>query len=560
MACRYTYDGKTYSAAEFMRLLSDMPPATAAQFMPGVQSVPNAPLIADTESWAMLAFRRMVRHAAEHGFDRIAWTPGEVQAARYDLSKQVEEIRWTAQRDNTFKIEFKPIGGRYQEADAAATDAQLADLVGKEIAEKIVAERARGVQGDEISGEGLKVGGEGMRGFYDDILPKAVNRWAKKMGGRVGTTTIRDRAAGDTWVSGREHPFAVHQPLDVDYEGPVTIRHRETGEEIKFDTREAGLAYMSDQLAAQEGGKVVPSLDLTDAMREVALEGMPLFSRPEAEFVVMSTRGKELGRAGTELEASRMASRLARAGKRVAGVERAQPRPAFSQPDPMTQTHPLAAAGYVQRTDPGVGRTFWELPSMRAAVDAAEAGGSTRDLLQAVADIPGIRPDLAALAGRLAPLAEQLGVKMVKPDPKVDAGGVYNIKHNHVWIRQARPTTVVHEFLHGVTSAVMSNEAVQKASPAVRGAVREFEAMRELLIGRAADTLAGADVNPELRRMLENKSGPLSNISCCETGQGALCPLLASRLTPCDSRLCIFSAICHQKKNRTQKGTTIEQE
>ncbi|MBP7656711.1 MAG: hypothetical protein KA742_09230, partial [Pseudoxanthomonas sp.] len=171
-----------------------------------------------------------------------------------------------------------------------------------------------------------------------------------------------------------------------------------------------------------------------------------------------------------------------------------------------------AAVGYMQRTDPAVGRTFWELPAVRAAVDAAEAGGSARDLLQAVADLPGIRPDLAALAGRLAPLAEQLGVKLVKPDPKINAGGAYNIKGNRVWIRQAQPTIVVHEFLHGVTSAVMSSEAVQKAAPAVRGAVREFETMRELLIGRAADTLAGADVNPELRKMLQNKSGPLSNI------------------------------------------------
>ena len=498
MACRYTYDGKTYSAAEFMRLLSDMPPATAAQFMPGVQSVPNAPLIADTESWAMLAFRRMVRHAAEHGFDRIAWTTGEQQAARYDLSKQVSSIESFSWGDGTRAVQIvmpPNVGDVVLTVDAngkvidvngpapiAVVGQGLDDVIGKEMAEKVMAVEFR----HRFEGNDLRVGGSGMRGFYDDILPKAVNRWAKKLGGRVGETRINAPA-----VAGSEFDGMQFESED----GTTQLGPIDTG------------------IAQQErAGLRVPSLDLTDAMREVALEGMPLFSRPEAEYVVMSTRGKELGRAGTELEANRMASRLARAGKRVAGVERAQPRPAFSQPDPMTRTNPLAAAGYVQRTDPTVGRTFWELPAMRAAVDAAEASGNARGLLQAVADLPGIRPDLAALAGRLAPLVEQLGVKVEKPDPKVDAGGVYNAKRNGMWIRQAQPTIVVHEALHGVTSAIMDNAAVQKASPVVRGAVREFETMRELLIGRAADTLAGADVNPELRKMLQNKSGPLSNI------------------------------------------------
>ena len=38
------------------------------------------------------------------------------------------------------------------------------------------------------------------------------------------------------------------------------------------------------------------------------------------------------------------------------------------------------------------------------------------------------------------------------------------------------------------------------------------------------------------------------------------CRLQPYQRTLYGSRICIFSAICHQKKNRTQKGTTIEQE
>lgn len=42
----------------------------------------------------------------------------------------------------------------------------------------------------ELSGEGLDVGGSGMKGFYDQILPSYANKYAKKWGGRVGKTDI----------------------------------------------------------------------------------------------------------------------------------------------------------------------------------------------------------------------------------------------------------------------------------------------------------------------------------------------------------------------------------
>ena len=44
--------------------------------------VPNAPF---KSSWPELALKRMIREASEQGYDAIGWTPGEVQAARYDL-------------------------------------------------------------------------------------------------------------------------------------------------------------------------------------------------------------------------------------------------------------------------------------------------------------------------------------------------------------------------------------------------------------------------------------------------------------------------------------------
>ena len=52
----------------------------------GNPGVPDAPFKSD---WHELVIKRMLRHAAENGYDRLAWTTGDQQAARYDLSKHI---------------------------------------------------------------------------------------------------------------------------------------------------------------------------------------------------------------------------------------------------------------------------------------------------------------------------------------------------------------------------------------------------------------------------------------------------------------------------------------
>ena len=53
------------------------------------QGIPDAPF---KTSWPELAFKRALRFAAEHGYDRLSWDTGETNADRYDLSKTVSKI------------------------------------------------------------------------------------------------------------------------------------------------------------------------------------------------------------------------------------------------------------------------------------------------------------------------------------------------------------------------------------------------------------------------------------------------------------------------------------
>ena len=56
--------------------------------------VPSAPFVTDTNSWTKLGLKVALKEAVKQGATKIAWTTGEQQNERYDLSKQVDEIQY----------------------------------------------------------------------------------------------------------------------------------------------------------------------------------------------------------------------------------------------------------------------------------------------------------------------------------------------------------------------------------------------------------------------------------------------------------------------------------
>lgn len=153
------------------------------------EGVPNAPF--KNNAWAKLALKRSIRWAAENEFDAVAWTTGEQQAERYDLSKQVDKI--TYNKNPTDKQPAKDVYIAVHKDDRGGIILQgqysydeLSGVVGKEVADKIQTGDGYGT----LSGLDLKVGGEGMKGFYDRILVNLANEIGKKYGARVGESSI----------------------------------------------------------------------------------------------------------------------------------------------------------------------------------------------------------------------------------------------------------------------------------------------------------------------------------------------------------------------------------
>lgn len=159
------------------------------ELAPRADSVPTGPFVTNTKSWTALALKRLMTYAVENGFDRVAWTTGEQQAERYDLSKQISDIAW---RGGDFRAWDKQ--GNEVVRQTGTTQQDVADYVGKEVADKLFSQTPQGEGRNalyQLSGEDLNVGGQGMKAFYDGIVPQVANDLLKKLGGgKVGSIAV----------------------------------------------------------------------------------------------------------------------------------------------------------------------------------------------------------------------------------------------------------------------------------------------------------------------------------------------------------------------------------
>lgn len=254
--------------------------------------VPDAPM---KTTWPEFAFKRMLRWAAENGFDRVAWTTGKQQNERYSLSNVAEGVSWgpldytRADAGRVVKIDIKnSINGIELDVDSdgmvttasglvrdrdEVIGAHLSEVIGADLAQQIM-ERPSG----EVNSLEMEVGGEGMRGFYDKMLPAMVSRLTKKWGGKVSTTTLWDTPRGVSGPGGFSNadnfPFVVFTPAGNEY------NRYETREAAERDGRE--MIARGGRVEDQSGDRwrvKVHSVDVTPQMRDAALAGQPMFQQ-----------------------------------------------------------------------------------------------------------------------------------------------------------------------------------------------------------------------------------------------------------------------------------------
>lgn len=221
--------------------------------------IPSAPFVGKTEGWLNLALKRIMIMAAEGGYDKVAFVNGDQSADRYDLSKQVESISYRDNGNGTYKIVAAAVGRGIAIPEQTIDRNNLPDVVGKEIADKIISGEGKlfpkgsvseGMK--KLSGLDLKVGGEGMKTFYDKIVPSALNKLLPKLGG------------------GKMGEVGLENPVRPSWSG-------DTQAELDANRAKAEAEYKP---ILQQ-----PGFDITSEMRDKVDEGIELFSmerEPEA--------------------------------------------------------------------------------------------------------------------------------------------------------------------------------------------------------------------------------------------------------------------------------------
>ena len=231
---------------------------------------PSAPFVTDTNAWTKLGLKVALKEAVKQGADKIAWTTGEQQNKRYDLSKVYNSIRITpesisdkygrSEYSGNFNIEgVLADGDRYIDIKEGVSPKELENYVGKEIAEKAINGK------EDFDGVDLKVGGKGMKSFYGSPTEGSLG-----IVGNVAKSLFK------------QEPKTVELPKK---EGK--LRKAEWGDGVYelVDNNGKVLETYGDKDAALEitGTSTQHSIDITLEMKAEAEKGQALFE-PNPEY------------------------------------------------------------------------------------------------------------------------------------------------------------------------------------------------------------------------------------------------------------------------------------
>jgi len=274
------YD-KTKTQAGFASQTKDGAIASATRAGP-LSGVPTAPFVGKTEAWVGLAIKRAIMHAASNGYDKVAFINGEQAAGLYDLSKQISKVSWdkdtgrlTAYDKNTSE---RRSDGRAVIDESGVDETRLENYIGKEAAKRLMESEPDEDGTRELSGLDLKVGGEGMKTFYDTLVPQVANDVLKKLGGgKMGAIGFEDEEGGYTASYGGND---ILQTFDTREEAMQELRN-EARDSVDGEANKDAIAQWMDDADAtvrannkfrQQGFTITP------AMREKMAGGVPLFS------------------------------------------------------------------------------------------------------------------------------------------------------------------------------------------------------------------------------------------------------------------------------------------
>lgn len=163
---------------------------------------------ASSSKWIELVAKRILRMAAEGGYDKVAWTTGEQQVRRYSeaLAGLVDEVQVvstavTSKGEKKYAVELwnnseRDYGEPVWESNGYATEAQLRGQIGASLAKQIVEQAAE----HEAAGldfplswnppEGTHFEAGWPKKLYDVNLRNVMSKLGKRFGAKPGETEL----------------------------------------------------------------------------------------------------------------------------------------------------------------------------------------------------------------------------------------------------------------------------------------------------------------------------------------------------------------------------------
>jgi hypothetical protein len=235
--------------------------------LPKSGELPSAPYVTSTQGWTDLALKRVLKEAAEGGYDKVVWTPGAEQAARYDLSKQLSRI---AYNPDTGFFQALDLNGKPAWNEKVSPE-KLESLIGKETAEKLLAKEPNNLGVHSLDSEGMRLGGEGMIGYYDKIVPTQLAKLTKKLDPEAKIESF------PIYQSGKKTGASGNDIMDT-LPATQNMSNEERGIFWRNLTQDERNNLINQYIENQSRDIVGRGLTITPKMRESILGGLPNYA------------------------------------------------------------------------------------------------------------------------------------------------------------------------------------------------------------------------------------------------------------------------------------------
>ena len=243
-----------------------------------INPLPSAPFVMDTNAWVKLGLKVALKEAVAQGANKIAWTTGEQQNERYDLSKQVDSIDVSKDDTGMYKILAKK-NGKTTATKFAEKPQEIEAFIGKDMADKIVSANIPNGGAKVFSGVDLKIGGKGMKGFYGSI-----QEGSKGIVGGVAEKLFGQNI-GETKIDKSKFGGAKQKKWIINIEGDIYEKQFDSKKEAQdfTETSEFQKDALGYEYVIKENPNIdlstQPSIDVTPELQAQVQKGLPQFSK-----------------------------------------------------------------------------------------------------------------------------------------------------------------------------------------------------------------------------------------------------------------------------------------